>query len=677
MNFKTILLGILIFIFATPVAAATILFPGGGGTGWGFPGGIQTGAIPYGQGTNRFATTTQGTGGFVLAWLNGIPMWTATSSINNGVTALGSGFATTTGPTITVSTTTQSFNGLLIAQIITVPNNSNLLFTPNISGTLNNSGLTNSSVTINTTFPLGGGSIVSLGNALTLTCSACLTAAYPFLTGSTYSTTTAATTTSIQTQGVFFSSSTIATSVFDGGVNMAVLLGKVGIGTTTPNFKLDIWTTSAAGDLYMGGWDGSSNYNAINLNGMTGSTNYNIISGLADKSLYLNRPTGASMLFRMGNSSQMVIDTSGNVGINNISPSYKLDVSGFFNTDQYSGYKQAGNTILYASTTNLSTLVGITAGNALVAAGTGNTAIGYQALLNATSTTGNTAIGDRTLVNSSFCGPNQGTSNVAVGQVALNANKCGAYNMAIGAQTLSNATSSDYNVAIGTVALSGGITNGTYGAQNVAIGSNAMQLFTTGSNNVAIGYRTGQTITSGGNNVMIGPSVFLSAAGNVTGSSNIFIGDTVGGTGGAPIMSPSGSNQLDIGNLIFGTSIGTGDSIATNGKIGIATTSPQSKLTINGDIGTDGVAVTVSSCGTGATVTVGSTDTAGEITEGTLATGCTINFSSTKTRAPFCTTSSEAGLAFSFSQSTSALTVTNIGALSSSKIDYICINNDR
>lgn len=67
--------------------AATVLFPSGGGTGWGFPGGIQTGAIPYGNGTNPVSTTTQGTGGFVLAWLNGIPTWTATSSISGSGSA--------------------------------------------------------------------------------------------------------------------------------------------------------------------------------------------------------------------------------------------------------------------------------------------------------------------------------------------------------------------------------------------------------------------------------------------------------------------------------------------------------------------------------------------------------------------------------------------------------------
>lgn len=62
---------------ATPVTQVV-----NGGTGWGLPGGIQAGALLYGNGKNSLSTTTQGIGGQVLAWLNGKPVWTATSTIN-------------------------------------------------------------------------------------------------------------------------------------------------------------------------------------------------------------------------------------------------------------------------------------------------------------------------------------------------------------------------------------------------------------------------------------------------------------------------------------------------------------------------------------------------------------------------------------------------------------------
>lgn len=55
-----------------------------GGTGWGA---FQNGSIPYGNPSSvlRFATTTQGTAGFVLMWSNGIPTWAATSTAGDGV----------------------------------------------------------------------------------------------------------------------------------------------------------------------------------------------------------------------------------------------------------------------------------------------------------------------------------------------------------------------------------------------------------------------------------------------------------------------------------------------------------------------------------------------------------------------------------------------------------------
>ncbi len=46
--------------------AATILFPGGGGTGWGYPGGLQAHTILIGNGINPISTTSPSTSGYVL-----------------------------------------------------------------------------------------------------------------------------------------------------------------------------------------------------------------------------------------------------------------------------------------------------------------------------------------------------------------------------------------------------------------------------------------------------------------------------------------------------------------------------------------------------------------------------------------------------------------------------------
>ena len=105
----------------------------------------------------------------------------------------------------------------------------------------------------------------------------------------------------------------------------------------------------------------------------------------------------------------------------------------------------------------------------------------------------------------------------------------------------------------------------------------------------------------------------------------------------------------------------------------VGTTTGQSTLTVNGHVSTDGTAPALTSCGTSPSIRVGSTDTAGEVTEGSVSTGCTITFASAYTTAPFCTVTMQSGLSGSYTVSTTAITVTNIGALSSTKINYNCI----
>jgi len=51
-----------------------------GGTGWSS---LAAGSIPYGNGASALATTTSGTSGYVLAYLNGVPTWTATTTLAN------------------------------------------------------------------------------------------------------------------------------------------------------------------------------------------------------------------------------------------------------------------------------------------------------------------------------------------------------------------------------------------------------------------------------------------------------------------------------------------------------------------------------------------------------------------------------------------------------------------
>ena len=124
----------------------------------------------------------------------------------------------------------------------------------------------------------------------------------------------------------FTGSGTIGNSqIFDNGTN-------VGIGTATPDKKLVV-VGDGAGTMKIGGPGVSGNYTAISLNGTLDIGNYNILSSTTDNHLYINRPTGNNIYFRVNNNDQAVITGSGNVGIGTTSPSSKLHVAGTVSAD--------------------------------------------------------------------------------------------------------------------------------------------------------------------------------------------------------------------------------------------------------------------------------------------------------------------------------------------------------
>ncbi len=131
-------------------------------------------------------------------------------------------------------------------------------------------------------------------------------------------------------------------------------------------------------------------------------------------------------------------------------------------------------------------------------------------------------------------------------------NNTGNYNDFIGYQT-GRYLKSTSTVAIGTEALYGG---STYESLN----------------NVALGYRAGYASANGsGNNILLG---YRAADNLTTGNNNIIIGYDVDN------ISATADNVLNIGNLIFGTGLdGTGTTLSS-GNIGIGTTSPSAKLTV-------------------------------------------------------------------------------------------------
>lgn len=165
--------------------------------------------------------------------------------------------------------------------------------------------------------------------------------------------------------------------------------------------------------------------------------------------------------------------------------------------------------------------------------------------------------------NSAYGGGTSGAFNVAIGYYTMNSSSgiSGGNNVAIGNQSMLNSTSGTYNTAIGSFSQ----TFNTMGARNVSLGGNSLGQNTTGNNNVAIGYDAGNATQTVGANIP---------------SNNIIIGYDI------DLPNVSGSNQLNIGNLLFGTGI---DGTSTNGmlstgNIGIGVTNPQEKLHVAGSL---------------------------------------------------------------------------------------------
>jgi len=337
-------------------------------------------------------------------------------------------------------------------------------------------------------------------------------------------------------------------------------------------------------------------------------------------------------------------------------------------------YELGGNLLAYASSTNQDTIFGLNAGgkNATTSATVGtNTAIGYFSLNSLITGVDDTSVGYQSMKNvtSSF-------DNVAVGdQTLLSLTSGSARDTALGFQAGQAISSGSDNTSIGNGAGSASGSNTL--SFMTAVGSSALTN-DTGSGNTALGYKAANSLTSGTFNIAIGA--------NVTPVSN------------------TASGQLTIGNVLFGTGLYSGSTVASSttsgGAIGVGSTTPFATFAIGGTSGTDpfavatssqgtlafgidssghrysgGPAPAVSSCGTNPSIT--GDDNAGTITvgSGVSTTACTITFAHSWAATPTCqlATDSVTALADISSISGSALTVGLGASLSSGHIYYECL----
>ncbi len=331
------------------------------------------------------------------------------------------------------------------------------------SGTINNSQLANSSITINTGAGLSPGGTVALGGSIML-------------------------------------NNTGVTSLTGGnGVTVSAATGGVTLGSTA---------TSANTANAIVSRDGTGSFSAGSLT-LAGNLN------LPAPPFTVN--SGANSLLQEDMAQNLYLG----LGAGN------LTGSGFNNTAVGNGAFTAntigdanaafGNGALAANTFGTAN---VAVGNGALVnnqAGNDNTAVGNNALASDQATSFNTAVGASALFSNG-----NGDDNTSVGGLSMAANTDGSRNTAIGFETLVGNTKGNDNTADGTFAM----VNNVSGNENTATGVEALGLNVLGSQNTAVGYHALQIPTNGNNNVAIGYQALsqLGTGNNPGGSNNIALG---------------------------------------------------------------------------------------------------------------------------------------------------------
>lgn len=355
--------------------------------------------------------------------------------------------------------------------------------------------------------------------------------------------------------------------------------GNVGIGTSTPAYKLDVkgdMNLSTGSALRLNGAkvlkDDAPNQNLFVGNGVADSLNggYNN-TGVGVMSL--NKNVNGNYNTAVGANS-LKANTSGASNTAIGEKSMYSNVTGYYNT-------AVGSGALYSSIISSDNVaVGFqtlynNGGSQNVAVGrqslyhnttaSNNVSIGFQALYNNTSGTGNLGIGSQALYSNTTANNNTavgyhsqysnstGTSNSSMGWASLEVNTTGFNKTAIGFEAMENNVSGAYNTALGSTSLLSNtgssntaigekaMQNNTSGGSNSALGSGALQNNGGGSNNTAVGFQSLYHNTNASNTAIGYQALFNNTDGsyntaigyqagynNTNGSINLFLGEQAG-----------------------------------------------------------------------------------------------------------------------------------------------------
>jgi hypothetical protein len=439
---------------------------------------------------------------------------------------------------------------------------------------------------------------------------------------------------------------------------------KVGIGTTSPAFALDM----AAGDAY--GYNGlllaDASTSLVNYffgggGNLTATGNYN--TGLGNRTLSAlttasgNTASGYAALAddTTGGTNEadgyaaLILNTGGTANTANGYEALYNNTTGLDNTANGFGALFTSTSTSYQTATGLDALYHSTGAN--------NEGDGYEALYNDTTGTDNTANGFEALNANTT-----GQYNEADGSRSLISNTTGIGNTAIGFEALYTSTSTSYQTATGYAALyhSTGLDNegdgfealytNSTGAQNTANGYAALSLLTTGTYNTAEGFDALTAETTAGSNTAIGGDALMY---DVTGTGNTAVGLSAGRFSSNGVLTNTDpTNSVDIGyaaypltatdtnEIVIGANaIGLGSNTAVigsstitttelMGNVGIGTASPGYNLTVNGTSSALAYCINGANCIT-SWPSGGGSGTVTGITAGTGLSGGTITASGT------------------------------------------------
>lgn len=356
--------------------------------------------------------------------------------------------------------------------------------------------------------------------------------------------------------------------------------GNIGIGTSTPNTKVEIDNTTAGTSglrftrLTSGSALSASNGKLLSVNA-NGDVVMNPDNWTLSGTVVYNNNSGNVLVGSTTDNGNKFEVTGTIKGSTTITAGTNIVANANVISGDTAAFYHGINPILWSRSSSGNTSIGLYA-LPRTSTGTNNLAVGGYAMAFHTTGIRNTAIGLHSLYNSTT-----GSHNTGIGAHVLYANTTGNQNTGIGYRALVQQVSATGNTA-------GGYQSGysiSTGNYNTGVGWNSLTFLTTGSNNTAIGtyagyapsqagtysnttllgYKSGYALTSGNNNILLG---YQAGQGITTGSNNILLGYNIDFT------SATASNQLNIGNLIFGTGLdGTGTTIAS-GNVGIGTASP-------------------------------------------------------------------------------------------------------